>query len=88
MSLESEPARQPGRLRAWGTWLLQVVISTVLLAIVFRRTDTSQLPSLMARAHWGWWTCGLGLVLLAPVPVLLVMLFPWVDSQTIMYKQP
>ena len=27
-------------------------------------------------------------VLLAPVPVLLVMLFPWVDSQTIMYKQP
>ncbi len=27
-------------------------------------------------------------VLLAPVPALLVMLFPWVDSQTIMYKQP
>jgi len=27
-------------------------------------------------------------ILLAPVPVLLVMLFPWVDSQTIMYKQP
>lgn len=27
-------------------------------------------------------------ILLASVPVLLVMLFPWVDSQTIMYKQP
>jgi hypothetical protein len=28
------------------------------------------------------------LVLLSSVPVLLVMLFPWLDSQTIMYRQP
>jgi hypothetical protein len=28
------------------------------------------------------------LVLLSPVPVLLIMLFPWLDSQTIMYRQP
>ncbi len=62
-----EPDRRSRRGRVWGKWLLRTAVSAALLGVVILRTDASRFSSLVARTHWGWWACGLALVLLAPV---------------------
>ncbi|MEM7351943.1 MAG: lysylphosphatidylglycerol synthase transmembrane domain-containing protein [Acidobacteriota bacterium] len=57
----------PGRLQAWGRWLLRFAVSAGLLGLVISRTEAERFGLLLASTNWSWWVLGLVVVLAAPL---------------------